>query len=811
MGLRLAQLEEVVKLSRSADDWRASVNEVLAGVTAAARIGRPDDLRAALAPVADWSDRQRAYQVLKHATEIVAGGGQSLPDRGWARLFAELAAILTVELERHPVQPALLNSLGVLHYELGEIGGAKALFAAAIRLDPTLPHAQKNLAAAREREQGRLAVPLPRQLAIALRALSVRARNIAARAKLPSGLTLSLCMIVKDEEEMLPGCLEAIRGAVDEIIIVDTGSTDRTVEIAESFGARVLHFPWNGSFADARNVGHAAATSDWIIYLDADEHLVPEDAEQLRELTRRTWREAFYVVLTNYTGGDEAGSAVSDLQLRMWRNRPEYRFEGRIHEQKTGNMPRYLPERFETTPIRVLHYGYLKSRISGRDKARRNIELLQREAKDDPTAFVWFNLGSEHLALAEFERARVLFDRSWNEVQQQDSWTRIGFVPLLSSRRAKCRRELGDLVAAREAIDEALALYPDHTDLVGELALCAQQAGNLDEASHLAERLLEMGDAPAHYSATVGSGTFLALMLLGELRRLQGRLPEAEALLRRSLDEYPAFLAPIASLATVQLGRGLEPDEIAANLPIEKPSAQLLLATAFYEGGRVEPAASLFEQVLERQPANGVARVGLVEALLSQKRWDDAYTTAASEPESSPVARIAATEMLFAAAAAGQTARLESALLQAEERGVSYAELETFRAWSALQLGEPVPRIVSEAAAAVLLTLLEALLRVHEFDTFEQLLGLFNRAALDPRARREKLARLYLRRGFLASAAEEWLAVTANTPDADALVGLAQVSFAVGEPEEALALAQNALALDPASSRARTLIGACAA
>ena len=292
MGLRLAQLEEGVKLSRSTDDWRASVNEVLAGVTAATRLGRPDDLRAALAPAAEWDDRQRAFQVLKHAVEIVSNGGQGLPDLGWARLFAELAAILTVELERDPVQPALLNSLGVLHYELGEIGAAKALFAAAVRLDPTLPHAQKNLASAREREHGRLAVPLAKPLAIALRALAVRARTIAARAKAPSGLTLSLCMIVKDEEEMLPGCLEAIRGAVDEIIIVDTGSTDRTVEIAESFGARVLHFPWNGSFADARNVGHAAATSDWIVYLDADEHLVPEDAAQLRELTSRTWREA---------------------------------------------------------------------------------------------------------------------------------------------------------------------------------------------------------------------------------------------------------------------------------------------------------------------------------------------------------------------------------------------------------------------------------------------------------------------------------------------------------------------------------------
>src|SRR4029078_627923 len=101
-----------------------------------------------------------------------------------------------------------------------------------------------------------------------------------------------------------------------------------------------------------------------LFYLDADEHLMPEDAPKLRQLLTRTWREAFYLVETNYTGGEAAGAAVTHLALRLWRNRPEYRFEGRIHEQKTHKMPNYLPERFESTQIRMRHYGYLKARIS---------------------------------------------------------------------------------------------------------------------------------------------------------------------------------------------------------------------------------------------------------------------------------------------------------------------------------------------------------------------------------------------------------------------------------------------------------------
>lgn len=809
MALRSAQLEHGTVTGRSAEEWRADINEVLGAVTAAVRLGSTDGLRDALAPVAGWRDYQRAYQAIKHTTDIVAHGGEGLPQAGWARLYLELAQYLTDRLEQHPAEPAMINSLGVLLYELGDAGSAKTLFRTAALLEPTLPHVERNLAAARERERGRITAPLPKPMQLAVRALGSSAKAAVAKAKPGTGLTLSLCMIVKDEEEMLPGCLEAIHGAVDEIVIVDTGSSDRTVEIAESFGARVLHFPWNGSFADARNVGLDAATGDWIIYLDADEHVVPEDAAQLRELTTRTWREAYYVVLTNYTGGDEAGSAVSDLQLRMWRNRPEYRFEGRIHEQKTGNMPRFLPERFEPTSIRVLHYGYLKSRITGRDKARRNIELLLREARENPTPFVWFNIGSEHLALGEYDRASALFDRAWWEVQEQDSWVQIGYMPLLASRRAKARRELGNRVAAREAIAEGLTLFPDHTDLVGELSLCAREDGDIEEAARLAEQLLVMGDAPARYSATVGSGTFLALMLLGELRRQQGRPAEAEELFRHALAEHPEFLAPILPLASVLLERGAEPDAVVAELDSDKPSARLLLATGLFESGKVSEAESLFRAVLDRQPANGVARIGLVEALLSQKEWAAAYATAADEPESSPVVRIACTEMLFAAAVSGDAAGLAAALERAETVGVATVQVELYRAWATVLAGGEPPRILSEGAGETALTALEALLRVQEFESFEALHGLFQRSAIPARERRERLARLYLRRGFLASAADEWLAVVKDGADADALVGLAQISFALEEPQEAIGLAREALQLEPASGRALAVIAAC--
>ena len=114
-----------------------------------------------------------------------------------------------------------------------------------------------------------------------------------------------------------------------------------------------------GSFAQARNVSFDAARGDWLIYLDADEVLVRGGRRLLRSLTGRTWREAFYLSETNYTGDSEDGTAVTHNALRVFRNRPEYRFEGRVHEQIAHRLPAYLPERIEATSVRIEHYGYL--------------------------------------------------------------------------------------------------------------------------------------------------------------------------------------------------------------------------------------------------------------------------------------------------------------------------------------------------------------------------------------------------------------------------------------------------------------------
>lgn len=141
-------------------------------------------------------------------------------------------------------------------------------------------------------------------------------------------MTIGVCMIVKNEEEVLARCLDSIAGLWDELIIVDTGSTDRTVEIAESYGATVLHYEWiaPGNKGDARNVGIRAATGDWIVVVDADEVVV--NAPQLRQDILSADADAIQVQFNNYIDGQ---INLSWKQIRIFK-RGKYEYKYREHE-----------------------------------------------------------------------------------------------------------------------------------------------------------------------------------------------------------------------------------------------------------------------------------------------------------------------------------------------------------------------------------------------------------------------------------------------------------------------------------------------
>ena len=188
------------------------------------------------------------------------------------------------------------------------------------------------------------------------------------------GPTLSLCMIVKNEEKFLGQCLESVKDIVDEMIIVDTGSEDRTVEIAESYGAKVYHHPWQGSFSEARNHALQYATCDWILQMDADEQLEVQDIPIIKEVVKGTQYNAIYVALLN----DSPEGWTKHYFQRIYR-RGKAHYEGIVHNQ-------LIYEGADLrTEIRVYHWGYNLSEAEMQAKFKRSGELLLKQLEDDGT------------------------------------------------------------------------------------------------------------------------------------------------------------------------------------------------------------------------------------------------------------------------------------------------------------------------------------------------------------------------------------------------------------------------------------------
>ena len=241
-----------------------------------------------------------------------------------------------------------------------------------------------------------------------------------------------------------------------------------------------------------------------------------EDAPLLRSLTGRTWREAFYLSETNYTGDLEDGTAVTHNALRVFRNRPEYRFEGRLHEQIAHCLPGYLPERVEASGVRIEHYGYLGAVRDSREKSRRNIELLRlQQAESPPTPFLHYNLGSEYAAADEPQAALAEFERAWKLLQSLPDRDSYQFAPALMSRMVKALRACGRPTDAIARAEEGLLRFQGFTDLVLEQAIAAIALEQNERAIELLERCIEMGDAPRRYTATQGSGSYLPTTAAG--------------------------------------------------------------------------------------------------------------------------------------------------------------------------------------------------------------------------------------------------------------------------------------------------------
>lgn len=275
---------------------------------------------------------------------------------------------------------------------------------------------------------------------------------------------LSLCMIVKNEEEFLDECLSSVRGLVDEIVIVDTGSTDSTVAIAERHGAKVFYLPWPGDFSIARNESLKHATGDWILVLDADEHIPEKFHNQIRSAIAQTKHVMYSLEIVNL---NSTGDSFHVRLARLFRNMPEIRFEGQIHEQAITSVER-LGLSHSIVNAQIIHKGYLAHYYISREKSKRNMKiLLEQNAREPENSYIWFQMGQEYNNMGNFEEGQAALLKSLNMLKDQKiaahkaAYGAAAYMGLLLSYETK--RDDDDKVLA--IADEALRDFPTYPDL----------------------------------------------------------------------------------------------------------------------------------------------------------------------------------------------------------------------------------------------------------------------------------------------------------------------------------------------------------
>ena len=303
---------------------------------------------------------------------------------------------------------------------------------------------------------------------------------------------ISACMIVKNEEEFLPNCLNSIKDVVDEIIIVDTGSTDNTVTIAKSFGAKVYHHPWNNSFSEARNHYLDYASGDWIFQIDADEELEQADIPKLRLAISDNRYNGIIIAIH---------SIIKDGIHKFYHPRIFRRGKGFykdiIHEQTIIEGER-LP-----TEIRLYHHGYNLDGKKMRIKWQRTTHLLKKQiAQNKHDSFAWFNLIRNYRIQDLFkdgidageEALKIMSPVSFLNHDKTD--ISLHHYVMIIYETANCHLYNEDYSKARELCHFALSklaelkIEPENIDLIFTLACIYLKEGDYRKAIDYFERFL---------------------------------------------------------------------------------------------------------------------------------------------------------------------------------------------------------------------------------------------------------------------------------------------------------------------------------
>jgi len=358
--------------------------------------------------------------------------------------------------------------------------------------------------------------------------------------------TITLAMIVKNEAGNLKDCLNSVGGQVDEIVIVDTGSTDSTLEIARLYTNKIYYYPWGGDFSAARNFAVEKASGEWILCLDADEELVPGTGDLKRLIARDKKLEAYLLPLNNPTAGS-TGEYNRFFVLRLFRNNGRYRFRGKIHEQIT--VSKNEAAGIAEGPV-ISH-----KMLSGRDRNRkrgRNLALLKKACSGEPqNYFLQYYVGVEWLMLGKPDKALPNFQQAYRNIMDENLLFRSPALRYLII----CLKELGRLDEAICLCLEAISKYPEYTDIYYLCGVLYEEKQEHQLAVKWLNQAVERGIPPAFYSHMNGAGSFLACYHLGHCHEMLGQAEAAKNYYEQALEENPQYIYPIYNLFLIVLAK----------------------------------------------------------------------------------------------------------------------------------------------------------------------------------------------------------------------------------------------------------------
>jgi tetratricopeptide (TPR) repeat protein len=366
-------------------------------------------------------------------------------------------------------------------------------------------------------------------------------------------MELSLCAIVKNEEAALPQCLSSVKDIVDEMVILDTGSSDRTVEIAKEFGARVYHFEWCNNFSTARNESLKYVRGEWVLVLDADEVLVPEIVPALKQAIKSDRHLLLNLVR------QEVGATQSPYSLvsRLFRHHPDIYFSRPYHaivddsialllQRQPHWQIGYLPE------VAMRHYGYQPLEIAAKDKlgkAQAGMEEFLAANPDDP--YVCSKLGGLYVQIGNLERGIELLQHGL-EAKQTD--------PVM-------------LYELHYHLGNAYTHLPDLAEAIVHYKTAIQQPIlpklKLDAYNNLGNLLHEFGNFPSARKAyetalEIDSSLAIAHHNLGITLKAMGLLPEAIAAYKQAIQLNPDYAETHQNLGVVLMKAGYVPESLAA-------------------------------------------------------------------------------------------------------------------------------------------------------------------------------------------------------------------------------------------------------